>query len=172
MCAISVRRVSKLILTFITMTKDYTKLFLYSTNMCANYFPMLRSWQNWHKETVHKKWKNLINIHLGKFWATLYGILYIDNLGGDQLKTAHCMNTQKGTTNCMCHFFNVFYQKKILLPIWSDFVSLECNIKRGPRLFYPLGKKIYYAILPRFWPFWCPVVILVTFSSNLRDDDN
>ena len=31
---------------------------------------------------AYKKWKILININLGKFRGSLYGIMYLDNLGG------------------------------------------------------------------------------------------
>ena len=41
MCVVSVRRVSKLLLTFITMTKDYTKLFPSRKNIFTNYVPNL-----------------------------------------------------------------------------------------------------------------------------------
>ena len=42
-----------------------------------------------------------------------------------------------------------------------------------PRLFCPSGKKrAYYTVLAYFCYFWCPVVTLVTFSSNLREGFN
>ena len=39
-----------------------------------------------------------------------------------------------------------------------------------PKLYLPFAQKIpYYAVLPHFWRFWCPVVILVYFSGNLSN---
>ena len=40
-----------------------------------------------------------------------------------------------------------------------------------PRLFLTFGqkKRAYYAILAHFWHIWCPVVALVTISSNLSN---
>ena len=39
----------------------------------------------------------------------------------------------------------------------------------GRGIFCPSGKKrAFYALMAHFWQFWCPVVTVLTFTSNFE----
>ena len=68
-------------------------------------------------------------------------------------------------------FVHIILVEKCYIEDTAFFLAPAEGFNLQPRLCLPFGqkKRAYYAVLAHFGNFWCPVVTLETFSSNLSN---